>query len=181
MLTDRQKDALERVLKIELGKPEYTGKTPEVIYAILTTPTSSQEQISKIKSITDLDFLSVLGTETITKLAHWVNFPDFRNKIKAQDFEGVNFWRQMMQAAGLLTADESSALLAKLSEKVTVDGATVTNPPPIHNLLSGTNLRAVLGKDFIEYDKEHGRIVEVPITMPNTISLDDLAEVIVKL
>ncbi len=180
-MNDLQKAALKKVLKVELAKPEYTGKSPDEIHAMLTEPKKVQAAgIEKPKPMSITRLLANLSPDSTAKLVSWVNFTDFRDKVKAQDFDSVAVWGRLMLAGGLISQAELAAMQSELAQTETTPGAVTFDPPLIHTLLSGSNLKA-LGIESEWMVKEGQKFVLKSLSMPNTVSVDELAEVIASL
>jgi hypothetical protein len=124
MLTDNQIAAI----KTELSREEYRGINAQQAYALLHDPRPEKATGVVPKPLSIARLLEVLSPETIARLADWPHLTDLRDKIVADDREGVALWGQLLVAAGKITTEEFNAVSSELT--ATEDTETTELLPP---------------------------------------------------
>lgn len=132
MLTEELKDKLIA----ELSSPVYAGLSESQAFALLNDPRTVTTTTEKLKTLTVGGILSALAPGSVQKLLLLPCLLDVRDKIQAQDRDGVCLWAQVLAMGGAITSDEAAAVIAALAETEDVT-TTETVPPRINTEFGG--------------------------------------------
>ena len=121
----------------------YTSLTDAQRLAYLVTPTpvanpvTTAPQIPVTLSVVGL--MALLSSGSVAKLIAWPNLATLLNDINTQWLVGVATFAQALEAGGLITSVEATAILAYLASTVADPAwtATVPGPTPLFTLFGG--------------------------------------------
>lgn len=101
----------------------YDGKTPEEIAALLHYEAPYEEE--QPAQLAPLQLIQIMGAlqASLPSLLELPALTDMRDKVLAQDREGVGFWAAALALGGKITAEEKAAIDGLL--------AATVQPPPV--------------------------------------------------
>lgn len=155
MLTDE----LKSKLIAELSSPVYAGLSESQAYGLLNDPQVVTTTSQQPKALTVESVLAALSAGSVAKLLPLPCLLDVRDKIQAQDRQGVGLWANVFAMGGAIAAQEVAGVMSVLTatEDVTT---SETVPPRISTEFGGVNgmPNRLKPEDFAELWKQvnHG-------------------------
>lgn len=112
------------LLVTELQDGRYNNLSVVEGYAKLHAVTETVVQVQPVP-LTIANLMAGLSPQSLANLDDWTHLEDFRDKVLAQDREGVGIYAGIRLAAGKITSDEYAAIMAVLAATAEVE---VTSP-----------------------------------------------------
>ncbi len=110
------------VLDEELRESLYDSLTADEAFAFFNEGRDVTNTVERPVPLTVAGVLAGISQESASKLVMLPSLTDIRDKIQANDLEGVLLWGQLLAMADIITPEEATAIQAAcvLTEKVEV-------------------------------------------------------------